>query len=204
MDQDPILSLQKEFEKMPSIGAKSALRMVYFYIYNKNNIPFLEKALNDVYLNIENCNICHMITHKDKNPCVYCSDSKRNKYQICVVENTTDLLSIEKSNSYKGLYHVLGGVISPLSNIKEEDLYIKDLLRRVKSINEEDSIEIILATNFTVEGDATATYIKNLLKDIHNVHFTRLASGLPAGSDLEYVDSYTIGRAIDKRSDYGI
>ncbi len=189
-------SLAKEFSRLPSIGPKSALRLTYFYVNNKPLIVNMVKALNNLMDNVDKCNICHNITSKSVNPCLYCSDPNRNKSQICIVENFQDVDSIESSGIYHGVYHVLGGVISSLNDISYDDIYINDLIHR---INKEDPFEIILATSFTLEGDATAMYIKSLLKDYSNISFSRLASGLPRGANLEYIDENTLGRALSGR-----
>ncbi len=201
MDENtPISILAQEFSKLPGIGNKTALRMAYFYVQNKNNITPLISSLDNIYRSVEKCKICNLITYKDSNPCKYCADGIRNKQLICIVENDTDVAQIEKSNSFKGVYHILGGLISPLSNISHNDLEIESLKNRV--INNDDNFEIIIATNFTTEGEATSLFIRQYLKDIRNVKFSRLANGLPFGSNLEYVDSYTIGKAIERRIDY--
>ncbi len=192
-------SLAKEFSKLPSIGPKSALRLTYFYINNKPLIGNMVNALNNLMNNVDKCNVCHNITSKSVNPCLYCSDINRNKYQICVVESFQDVDSIESSGTYNGCYHVLGGVISSLNNISYDDIYVTDLIRRV---NKNDTFEIILATSFTLEGDATAMYIKSLFKDYSNISFSRLASGLPRGANLEYIDENTLGRALSGRVQY--
>ncbi len=190
--------LSSEFEHLPGIGEKSALKMAYFYVYHKNLVGGLINSLSNVFNNVQECSICHIITTKDNNPCKICTDTKRDKNVICIVESTQDVFSIEKSNSFNGVYHVLGGLISPMSGVSFRDLHISDLPLRLR----EGEFEVLIATNFNTEGDATALYIKNLFKGNKKIHFTRLASGLPVGSDLQYIDEYTIGKAVLGRVKY--
>ena len=195
---DLVEKLSKEFSYLPGVGEKSALKMAYFYVYHKNLIGGLIDSLSNVFSNVEECSICHIITSKDHNPCDICIDEKRNKALICVVESTQDVFSIEKSNSFTGVYHILGGLISPIGGVSYRDLHISDLPLRTK----DREVEVLIATNFNAEGDATAIYIKNLFKDNNKVKFTRLASGLPVGGDIQYIDEYTLGRAVLGRVGY--
>ncbi len=199
-NKTPISILSEEFSKLPGIGSKTAMRMAYFYVHHKHNIQPLINALEKVSSNLDKCVICNIITNKNSNPCQYCADEMRNKNLICIVENDTDVEHIEKSNSFKGVYHILGGLISPLSNISSNDIELLSLKKRLDGST--DNFEIIIATNFTTEGEATGLFIRQYLKDFNNIKFSRLASGLPFGSNLEYVDSYTIGKAIDRRIEY--
>ncbi len=198
-DNNPISILAKEFSKLPGVGSKSALRMAYFYVYNKQNIKSLSNALSLVDMNIDNCIICNMIVDKKENPCKFCRDENRNKLSICILENSTDIDYIEKSGVYKGVYHILGGVISPLNNSSYSDKSLDNLKKR---LNLNDKFEIIIATNFTTEGEATGSFIRSYLSGFKNIKFSRLASGLPVGSNLEYIDTYTIGKALERRIDY--
>jgi recombination protein RecR len=196
---DPIEALAKEFSKIPGVGIKSALRMAYFYISNKSNIPQLIKSLKDLNDNVENCVICNFITDVNNNPCKYCINGDRDKKLICILESSSDVEYIENSKSFNGVYHILGALISPINNINPNDIKLEKLKER---LNKTDKYEILIATNFTTEGDATAIFIKNYLKEFPNISFSRLARGLPMGSNLEYIDSYTIGKAIEKRLSY--
>lgn len=193
-----IEKLSKEFSYLPGVGEKTALKMAYFYVYHKNLVGGLINSLSNVFNNVEECSICHIITTKDNNPCNICTDERRDKHIICIVESTQDVFSIEKSNSFNGIYHVLGGLISPISGISYKDLHILDLPKRINSSN----FEILIATNLNTEGDATALFIRNLFKNNKSVKFSRLASGLPIGGDLQYTDEYTIGKAVSGRVKY--
>ena len=176
----------------PGIGKKTAERMA-FYLLKSNDgwAQNLAKAIMDVIEQIHECPICHNIS--DTSPCSICSDAKRDPSLLCVVEDTTDLVVFEKTNHFRGKYHVLGGVLSPLDGIGPEDLHFDTLLER---INGEE--EVIIATNPSAEGETTALYLAKLLKE-HNVKVTRLASGIPVGGDLEYTDEATLVSALEGR-----
>ena len=176
----------------PGIGKKTAERMA-FYLLKSNDgwAQNLAKAIMDVKEQIHECPICHNIS--DTSPCSICSDTKRDPSLLCVVEDTTDLVVFEKTNHFRGKYHVLGGVLSPLDGIGPEDLHFDTLLER---INGEE--EVIIATNPSAEGETTALYLAKLLKE-HNVKVTRLASGIPVGGDLEYTDEATLVSALEGR-----
>ena len=176
----------------PGIGKKTAERMA-FYLLKSNDgwAQNLAKAIMDVKEQIHECPICHNIS--DTSPCSICSDTKRDPSLLCVVEDTTDLVVFEKTNHFRGKYHVLGGVLSPLDGIGPEDLHFDTLLER---INGEE--EVIIATNPSAEGETTALYLAKLLKE-HNIKVTRLASGIPVGGDLEYTDEATLVRALEGR-----
>lgn len=180
------------FARFPGIGKKTAQRMA-FHILKKNSeeAVHLAQAVMDVKTNILSCSICGGITEDD--PCNICSDSKRQENLLCIVEEPSDIYPFEKTNCYRGKYHVLGGVLSPLDGIGPDDLTIDKLLDRVNT-----DMEVILATNASVEGEATALYISKLLKEI-GVKSTRLARGLPVGGSLEYIDEATLIRAIEGR-----
>lgn len=201
-------SLQKvieEFSKLPGIGNKSASRLA-FYLINQPKIASEEfgNALLDLNTNLKTCKICFNITENET--CTICSDPKRDKKVICVVEHPLDVLAIEKTGEFNGVYHVLGGAISPVDGIGPEDLKIEELLNRIKS----DGIqEVILATNPSLEGEATALYIqkeitalKSEIKSIKDLKITRIARGLPVGGDLEYADEITLSRAFEGRKEY--
>ena len=176
----------------PGIGKKTAERMA-FYLLKSNDgwAQNLAKAIMDVKEQIHECPICHNIS--DTSPCSICSDTKRDLSLLCVVEDTTDLVVFEKTNHFRGKYHVLGGVLSPLDGIGPEDLHFDTLLER---INGEE--EVIIATNPSAEGETTALYLAKLLKE-HNIKVTRLASGIPVGGDLEYTDEATLVSALEGR-----
>ena len=176
----------------PGIGKKTAERMA-FYLLKSNDgwAQNLAKAIMDVKEQIHECPICHNIS--DTSPCSICSDAKRDPSLLCVVEDTTDLVVFEKTNHFRGKYHVLGGVLSPLDGIGPEDLHFDTLLER---INGEE--EVIIATNPNAEGETTALYLAKLLKE-HNIKVTRLASGIPVGGDLEYTDEATLVSALEGR-----
>ena len=176
----------------PGIGKKTAERMA-FYLLKSNDgwAQNLAKAIMDVIEQIHECPICHNIS--DTSSCSICSDAKRDPSLLCVVEDTTDLVVFEKTNHFRGKYHVLGGVLSPLDGIGPEDLHFDTLLER---INGEE--EVIIATNPSAEGETTALYLAKLLKE-HNIKVTRLASGIPVGGDLEYTDEATLVSALEGR-----
>ena len=176
----------------PGIGKKTAERMA-FYLLKSNDAwaQSLAKAIMDVIEQIHECPICHNIS--DTSPCSICSDAKRDPLLLCVVEDTADLIVFEKTNHFRGKYHVLGGVLSPLDGIGPEDLHFDTLLER---INGEE--EVIIATNPNAEGETTALYLAKLLKE-HNIKVTRLASGIPVGGDLEYTDEATLVSALEGR-----
>ncbi len=180
------------FARFPGIGKKTAQRMA-FHILKKNSeeAVHLAQAVMDVKTNILSCSICGGITEED--PCNICSDSKRREDLLCIIEEPSDIYPFEKTNSFRGKYHVLGGVLSPLDGVGPDDLTIGKLLDRVNV-----DMEVILATNASVEGEATALYISKLLKEI-GVKSTRLARGLPVGGSLEYIDEATLIRAIEGR-----
>ena len=176
----------------PGIGKKTAERMAFYLLKSNDSwAQNLAKAIMDVKEQIHECPICHNIS--DTSPCSICSDAKRDPSLLCVVEDTTDLVVFEKTNHFRGKYHVLGGVLSPLDGIGPEDLHFDTLLER---INGEE--EVIIATNPSAEGETTALYLAKLLKE-HNIKITRLASGIPVGGDLEYTDEATLVSALEGR-----
>ncbi|MCL0032062.1 recombination mediator RecR [Dehalococcoidia bacterium] len=192
----PLSRLIQEFNRLPGIGPKSAQRLAYYLI----RMPEEEaKSLAESILAIKDrvifCDVCQNIT--ENSPCYLCSHESRDKSRICVVEEPLDVLSLERTQVYKGTYHVIHGVISPASGIGPEDLKIRELLNRLKDGSVE---EIILATNPSLEGESTAMYIHKLLSPIVN-KVTRLARGLPVGGDLEYADELTLSRALDDRKE---
>ena len=190
----PLANLIDFFERFPSIGPKSAQRMALHLLKMPN--PDVQRFANlmiEAKEKIHYCSICFNMSQND--PCEICQNSNRDSKTICVVSETKDLLSIEKTNEYNGVYHVLQGVISPLEGIGANDIRIRELLNR---ISENDIEEIILALNPTVEGEATSLYISKLLKPF-DIKISRIAMGLPIGSDLEYADEITLSKALECR-----
>ena|SRR5579883_1580354 len=191
---EPLARLIEEFGRLPGIGRKSAQRMAFFVLrQGREEAERLAQALLDVKDKLQLCEICNNIS--DGPRCVYCSDPTRDQHSICVVEEPTNILPIEHTRSYHGLYHVLHGAIAPLKGIGPEQLKIKSLLDRLQGDTVE---EIILATNPTVEGEATAVYLSRLLKPL-GVRTTRIAMGIPAGSGLEYADEVTMSKSLENR-----
>lgn len=183
-----------EFEKLPGIGPKGAQRMTYYLLHApKETSDNLAEAVKQLKENTVICKTCFNIAETD--PCGICADAGRDRTKIMVVEEPLDVLALEKTRSYRGLYHVLHGAIAPLSNIGPDELHMKELLPRLA----DDSVkEIILATNPTMEGEATAMYLKKILTPLQ-VAVTRIARGLPVGGDLEYADEVTLSRSIEGR-----
>lgn len=185
------------FSKYPGIGKKTAIRLAFYTLNSLNNddIETFSNSLKELQVKIKKCPICGNITENDI--CEICENKNRDKSLIMIVENIKDLFAFEQTNEYHGLYHVLNGVIDYSKGITIEDLNFKSLLSRI-DINTK---EIIIATNATVEGELTAKYIKKILSDL-NIKITRLAYGLPVGSDIEYIDQETILKSLVGRSDY--
>jgi len=192
----PIAKLIEEFAKLPGIGKRTAERLAFHVLkQTKEQVMSFSNALIDAKEKITFCPICQSLT--DKTPCGICCDVKRDHGLICVVENPKDILAMEKTKEFSGVYHVLHGVISPMDGIGPNDIKIKELLMRI----EEDGVrEIIMATNPTIEGEATAMYISKLFKPL-GVKVTRIAHGLPVGGELEYADEITITRALEGRQE---
>jgi recombination protein RecR len=187
--------LIKQLSRIPGIGSKSAARIAYYLLKADSGfVHDLADSIKDVKDKIIFCSICGNYTQSD--PCPICTDSIRDKKTICVVEQAQDLAVIEATKEYRGLYHVLGGVISPLDGVGPKDLRISGLIERIGKDKVE---EVILATNPTVEGDTTALYLIKLLES-YDVRVSRLALGLPVGGDLEYADRLTLARALNSRT----
>ena len=187
-----IQDLIDELGKLPGIGPKSAQRIAFHIIQSENiDVTKLAEILKDVKSKVKFCEECGNISEDQK--CQICSDPRRDSKFICVVEESKDVLAIEKTREFQGKYHVLGGAISPIDGIGPENLRIKELLTRLQDVE-----EVIIATDPNLEGEATATYLLRLLKPI-GVKVSRLASGLPVGGDLEYADEVTLGRAFEGR-----
>jgi recombination protein RecR len=191
---EPIEKLIDEFRKLPGIGLKSAQRLAYSVLRrSKEDAERLSRAISEVKEKILYCSRCNNFS--DRDPCFYCNNTARSAEVICVVEEPNDILAIEKTREYHGQYHVLHGVLSPINGIGPEDLMLKNLLERLREGNVR---EIILATNPNVEGEATAIYLAKLLKPI-GVKVSRIALGVPVGSDLEFADEVTMSKALENR-----
>lgn len=192
----PLANLIDQFERLPGIGHKSDQRLAFHVLgTTKEQAESFAKAIVDAHEKIHYCAICCNLT--DEKLCPICRDPKRDPSLICVVEDSRDVLALERTNEYRGTYHVLHGAISPLQDIGPEDLCIKELLARVQKGGVQ---EVIMATNPTVEGEATAMYLSKLIKPL-GVKVTRLAYGIPVGGDLEYADEVTLSRAFAGRSE---
>lgn len=192
--------LIESFEKLPGIGPKSAQRLAFYLLHvPQEELDEFGDRLKALKSSTVLCSVCKNVAETD--PCSICSDPRRDSSIICVVEQPTDVLSIERTGKYHGRYHVLHGAIDPLNNIGPDELYIKDLLNRAQYRESSDQTisEIILATNPTMEGEATAMYIA---KKITDKKVTRLAHGLPVGADIEYADDVTLTRALEGRREY--
>lgn len=189
----------ESFEKLPGVGPKSAQRLTFYLLHvPQSELDKFAESLANLKKNTTLCSVCYTVGESD--PCEYCSDPKREKGLICVVEQALDVLAIEKSGHYHGVYHVLHGRLDPLNNIGPDEIYIRQLLDRVKN---DGVTEIILATNPTMEGEATAMYLAKQIKMINpDSTVTRIGRGLPIGADLEYADSITLDRALEGRSEY--
>ena len=186
--------LIEELRKLPGIGTKSAQRLAFHILRSSpEDATALSDAVREVKARLKLCSICNNIT--DVDPCVYCSSTTRNQRLVCVVEEPTNIATVEKTRGYNGVYHVLHGTLSPLHGVGPEHLRIGSLKTRVER---GDVDEVILATSPTVEGEATAHYLADLLRN-GNVRISRIATGVPAGSDIEYVDEVTMSRAMEGR-----
>jgi recombination protein RecR len=191
---EPMARLIDELKKLPGIGSKSAQRMAFHILRSSDeDAEALATAIRDLKAGLRLCSVCNNIT--DLDPCVYCSSATRNQRLICVVEEPTNIASIEKTRHYNGVYHVLHGSISPIHGVGPEQLRIPNLIKRLEDGNVD---EVILATNPTVEGEATATYLTAQLRRT-GVKVTRIATGIPAGSDIEYADEITMLKAMEGR-----
>jgi len=192
----PLVKLIENFERLPGIGKKSAQRLAFHVLDmpREKALAFAE-AIVDAKEKIHRCQVCQNLTDAER--CSICENAHRDENTICVVENPRDVLAFERTKEYQGMYHVLHGLISPMEGVGPEQLYIKELLARIQKGGVE---EVIMATNPTVEGEATATYLARLLKPM-GIKVTRLAYGIPVGSDLEYADEVTLYRALEGRSE---
>jgi recombination protein RecR len=189
-----------QVSKLPGIGKKTALRLVLHLIREKEASTFsLTDALNTLRSRIRFCNTCHNIS--DQEVCFICSSGRRDRSIVCVVEDSKDVMAIENTGQFNGLYHVLGGVISPMNGIGPADLKIETLVSRLSASNNEAVREIILALSPTMEGDTTAFYINKRVKDL-GLRISTIARGVPVGGDLEYADEITLGRSITGRTSF--
>ena len=193
-----VQNLIEKFEKLPGVGPKSAQRLVFYLLHNpEHELEDFADKLTALKKNTVLCDQCHNVSETD--PCSICSDENREKQNICVVEQPLDVIALEKSNSFKGKYHVLHGSIAPLNNIGPDQLFLHDLSNRLDGVT-----ELIIATNPTMEGEATALYISEYLTnhskvDSDNLDITRIGHGLPIGADIEYADGVTLARALEGR-----
>ncbi len=196
---EPVTKLIDEFKRLPGVGQKSAQRLAFHVMrMAEADVERFSNAMMEVKRRIVFCDVCNNLT--DVNPCRFCSNTGRDHSVICIVEEPFNLVSVEKTRSFKGVYHVLHGSLSPIRGISPDDLKLANLLPRLKPENNNDTEvkEIILATNPNTEGEATASYIARLLKPL-GVKVTRIAMGMPVGSDLEYVDEVTMDKALSNR-----
>ena len=190
----PIERLIDELKRLPGIGQKTAQRLAFHLLRTApEDALALADAIRDAKAKMRECSVCNNVT--DTDPCFYCSSATRNRKTICVVEEPHNILAVEKTRQYAGLYHVLGGALSPLQGMGPEQLKIKSLIERLKNDTVE---EIIIATNPTAEGEATAVYLSKLIKPL-GIRVTRIGVGIPVGSDLEYADEVTMLKAIEGR-----
>jgi recombination protein RecR len=196
---EPVTKLIDEFKRLPGVGQKSAQRLAFHILkMSEADVERFAAAMQEVKRRIVFCTVCNNLT--DVDPCRFCSSTARDRSMICVVEEPHNLVSVEKTRSYHGLYHVLHGSLSPLRGVSPEDLRLANLLPRLRPENNDgvEVKEIIVATNPNTEGEATASYISRLLKPL-GVKVTRIAMGMPVGSDLEYVDEVTMDKAMTNR-----
>jgi len=193
---EPVAQLIDRLKRLPGIGQKTAQRLAFFLLRSsQEDAMALADAIRDAKLKIRQCSVCHNIT--DADPCFYCTSATRDRKTICVVEEPYNITAIEKTRQYSGLYHVLGGALSPLQGVGPDQLHLKSLIERLKGGTVE---EIIIATNPTAEGEATAVYLSKLLKPL-GARVTRIGVGIPVGSDLEYADEITMLKAMEGRRD---
>jgi recombination protein RecR len=191
---EPMARLIEELKKLPGIGTKSAQRLAFHILRSSDeDAELLASAVRDLKAQLRLCSVCNNIT--DVDPCTYCTNPTRNHRLVCVVEEPTNIASIERTKHFNGVYHVLHGAISPLHGVGPEHLRISNLTRRV---DQDEVDEVILATNPTIEGEATASYLADALKKLR-VKVTRIATGVPAGSDIEYTDEVTMHKAMEGR-----
>ena len=195
-----IRKLIEELSRLPGIGPKSASRLTFYLLRSKDlDREQLATAVNNLKLELTFCAQCHNLAESVL--CAICADKGRKQNLICVVEEPLDVVALEQGRGFEGVYHVLGGVISPIDGISPDDLRIRELLERIMGLGQ--SAEIVIATNPSLEGEGTAMYLAKKLRTIPNVKITRIAHGLPIGGDLEYADELTLAKAMEGRRDYG-
>jgi recombination protein RecR len=204
----PISRLIDSFERLPGIGPKTAQRLTFYLLrFPQEELERFAQALTELKTGTKLCSVCKNVSEFDI--CSVCEDAERNKKQIAVVAGPMDTFALEKTG-YKGVYHVLHGIIDPLNNVGPDELYIKDLIERIKKLSEDptdiDKVEVILATNISMEGESTAMYICKLIRDegltTDKVRITRIARGLPVGGDIEYADDITLSKALEGRIEF--
>lgn len=196
---EPVAKLIDEFKRLPGVGHKSAQRLAFYILRRpEEDIERFVEALQEVKQKITFCTVCNNLT--DVNPCMYCASSNRDRSIICVVEEPYNLVAVEKTRSFKGLYHILHGSLSPIRGVGPDELMLANIFPRLSPENNDgvEVREVIIATNPTTEGEATANYIARLLKPL-GIRVTRIAMGMPVGSDLEFVDEVTMDRALANR-----
>ena len=195
---EPVARLIEALQRLPGIGPKTAQRLTFFLLKRPaDEVQTLAESLSQLKARIVHCRTCFNVTEED--PCRICSDPRRDQHILCVVEEPNDLLALERTGEFRGRYHVLLGALSPLDGIGPEDLRVRELLARLDTASVQ---EIILATNPSVEGEATAIYLAKLLKPL-GMRITRIARGLPVGGDLEYADEVTLSKALEGRREVG-
>lgn len=196
---EPVARLIDEFKRLPGIGNKSAQRLAFYMLRRpRPEVDHFIESLREVKEKIVFCSVCNNVT--DVNPCLYCSNPRRDRTVICIIEEPYNLVAVEKTRSFKGLYHILHGSLSPMRGVGPDELMLANLFPRLSPENNDGVAvaEVIIATNPTTEGEATANYIARLLKPL-GVRVTRIAMGMPVGSDLEYVDEVTMDKALANR-----
>ncbi len=197
MFPESVNNLIAEFEKLPGIGHKTAVRLAFYILESEDSVAKKFAAvLVDAKQKVKFCEKCFNLS--EGNVCNICSNTKRDTSVVCVVENVKDVVAMEKTHEFKGLYHVLHGNISPMNNVTAEDIKIKELIQR---LNDDSIKEVIIATNPTIEGETTAMYIARVIKTIPGIKVTRIAHGIPVGGDLEYTDEITLIKAMENRRD---
>lgn len=193
-------ALIEEFAKLPGIGRKTAQRLTMHVLHERRSeVEKLASALIDVKEKVIRCSVCQNITDLGVDPCHICTSAGRDRTVICVVESPTEVLAFEKTGHYKGLYHVLHGVISPLDGVGPDDIKVRELIARIGVDSTDGVREVVLALNPTVEGETTSLYISKLLKPL-GINVTRIARGIPVGAELEFIDEATLSRAMEGRS----
>lgn len=196
-----VSNLIEAFERLPGVGPKSAARLTYYLLHvPQAELDKFAGSLSSLKRDTKQCSVCHNIAEED--PCDICSDSNRDRRTICVVEQPLDVVALENGGTYHGVYHVLGGVIDPLHNIGPEEIRISELMRRIQNLNPK-ILEIILALNPNMEGEATCLYIRQQITNHKlQITITRIAHGLPVGADIQYADDQTLHHALSGRREY--